>query len=259
MSTELKPFPIFKEARQKPISFAVSEMPTSSAALALAGEQRVARVSPTEALSGQRSQPEISLYPLVQSDPVHPHQQAQRSGHRSLQMPGLPSYPLSQVSLQVPDPAPVLVPQKVARNIPAKPATHRKLAVKPKEKAAHRVRSGQLVRSIGAIKWGSTAIASILVAGAFAAYGWTVSLEQRGSELNKALQTSRSHEEGMRGMGAALSANIVEDASSPSSGLSYPDPRGNILLEPESPRPLISDSSNIEQHRPNTNHQPRGY
>ena len=115
------------------------------------------------------------------------------------------------------------------------------------------------MQRIGVIKWGTMVLASGLFAATFAAYGWTVALERRGSALNTQLHQLREHEEGLSGMATALGASMADEARNPASGLHLPGTGSIFPLDLELPRPPVVNASDLDDPRQPLSNHPRGY
>lgn len=246
MSTELKPYPEFKETYYKPVSFAVSAVPDRGAALAFPQERQM-----TQAIAQrQPSALEQQHDPVIQQEPLRRvlFQSTQNVNYEPILHP----YPVTQPVTQNADQSAQLAPIPERTSAPTA-AVQADVAVAPKTRRAH------LVQTMGLVKWSTMALASTLFAAAFTTYGWTVALEQHGSDLNSRLTQLREHEEGMIGMTTALGASTADDARNPASGLHLPGPGSILTLELALPRPLATERSNFDDTRQTRTNHPKGY
>ncbi len=279
MSAELPLHPDYKDVSYTPISFAVLPTPEQGAMLSLPhkpllhqqgrGQGPSPRVAPTP--PPFRSSVRSASRPSLMTTPaMRPRRatQVEQSFSKTIAKaePVLQPYPPERRASASTRPMPALAPTLRASSLtasnpnrsssplPAPPAARPLVATKSKQRS--RV---TLLQSIGTLKWGSMALASALFAAAFATYGWTVTLERRGSDLNEQLTQLRSHEKGMAGMAAALGATMAGDSQKPESGLHLPSPGGIFPLELEEPRPLAVEEESANDVRHFRRNQPRGY
>lgn len=251
MNAELKPyleFPEFKETYYKPVSFAVSAVPDRGSSLAFPRERQM-----TQAVAQRRPfDSEQTRYPVIRKEPLSSvaFQATQNARHEAILHP----YPVTKPSLHISERSAQLAPTPKTTSIPTVKTT-----AKASVAGAPKVRRVHLVQNIGLVKWSTMALASTLFAAAFTTYGWTVALEQHGSDLNSRLTQLREHEEGMIGMKTALGASTADDAQNPASGLHLPGPGSILTLELELPRlPAIDASRSDDNRHVRTNH-PKGY
>lgn len=246
MSAELKPYPEFKETYYKPVSFAVSAVPDRGAPLAFPRERQMTQTT------AQRppSVPEQKHYPVIRQEPLRRvlFQSTQNASYD----PILHAYPGTKLPTQIADRSAQLAQIPEPSSVPT-PVVQASVAVAPKTRRAH------LVQTIGLVKWSTMALASTLFAAAFTTYGWTVALEQHGSDLNSRLTQLREHEEGMIGMTTALGARTADDAQNPASGLHLPGPGSILTLELALPRPFATDGSRSDDKRQTRTNHPTGY
>lgn len=298
MSVELPSYLDYKDVSYTPMSFAVSPVPEQGAFLALPHESLPAKpsverrptppsqsftvaASSTRPSMRQSSRPSLMTTPAMQPPkpfPVAPSPRdkarVQDRGAIANAEPVLHPYPIAQHAPELPRPVPVLAPMPgvmspvAPKPVPspslmpspavAQPATQTvaKSAVSNKAKQRSRI---TLLQTVNTLKWGTMVLASTLFATAFAAYGWTVALEYRGSDLNKQLNQLRDHEKGMTGMAAALGASMVDDSQKPESGLHLPSPGSIFPLELAEPRSPVITGETQDEVPIFQRSQPRGY
>lgn len=82
----------------------------------------------------------------------------------------------------------------------------------------------------------SSAAVFVLVIATLAVYGWTVYVQQRWGQEYRQFETLKKQERQLISGNEALKNQIAQQAESPLSGLTVPDPNNTIFLTPAAPR-----------------------
>ncbi|MEM7770320.1 MAG: hypothetical protein AAF327_07395 [Cyanobacteria bacterium P01_A01_bin.37] len=254
MGADLNSYSELKDVVNRPIGFVFSTMPTQTASLAV---RPAAQMAPSPSLKQGQHPVMVSQASVVERESREATLHYPTRRHEAERV--LQTYPISRQSVQVTQAV------QVAQDSPAgsiqnstHSSTHSRItqASRPtRAKLAHK----PLTLNIGFLKWGTMSVASALFAAAFAAYGWTVSLEQRGSDLNRRLNQLRDHEKGMVGMTTGLGASLADDARVPSSNLHLPGMDSILSLEAAPSRPPVTITEESVDIQPIRTNQPRGY
>lgn len=104
----------------------------------------------------------------------------------------------------------------------------------------------------------SSVLMLVLVAGALAAYGWTVYIQQHWGQEYRRLESLKKQERQLVASNEALKNQMARQAETPSSGLMVPDPSNTIFLAPAPPRPPVEPETQLPA-QPISPAKPLGY
>lgn len=234
MSAVLKPYAEFEDAEYKPVSFTVSTVPTQGTSIvALPRDRQMVRQQPRDI---QRHSP-IKHPPTLKSAQV-----AQST----------------QVAVALPSPPPARRPVASANQTQAQPATTTRTVPVSRAKSNPKPKASFL-RNLTLMKWGSMTVASVLFVSAFAAYGWTVYLQQRWASQYDHLEKLLRDESDMLAIDSGGKATMANGAAQPPSDLYLPAPGGLLFLTPANPRRPADEPPETDDHLRTRTNQPLGY
>ncbi|MEB3212134.1 MAG: hypothetical protein VKL39_12300 [Leptolyngbyaceae bacterium] len=245
----------FKDATPRPVSFAFVTPPTSAGSLEIS--TRSGDRSPLTVSSGQLTALNVQLPP----SPGHHRRDATPllSSHGSQQpestLPFHQGSRHSEAVIRSASPAPIAasvqprviqpvvttpVPVSASSSAVSAPSSAPVSLTRTKKRT---VKARRFKFSVGVLKWGSSSITAALFLAMFAVYGWTVSLEEKGSTLYRELTELREADKGMRNMTEGLAKDAAQRADA-----HYLPGLGSILpLTAAPPRPPVVDA---EEGRP---------